>query len=41
VGARTIGVEYAWEIVRAYLEADFLGGIHEERVKKIMEIERR
>ena len=35
LGARTIGVELAWEIVRAYLGAEFLGGKHAVRVNKI------
>jgi ribose 5-phosphate isomerase B len=35
LGARTLGVELAWEIVLSYLFASFLGGIHEPRVKKI------
>lgn len=35
LGARTLGVELAWEIVQSYLFASFLGGIHEPRVKKI------
>lgn len=35
IGARTIGTEYAWEIINAYLNAHFLGGIHAVRVNKI------
>lgn len=36
IGARTIGVEYAWDIIAAYLDSQFAGGIHELRVNKIM-----
>lgn len=39
MGARTIGVELAWEIVKAYLGAEFLGGKHQVRVDKIMALE--
>ena len=35
LGARTIGIELAYEIVKAYLNAQFLGGRHEVRVNKI------
>ncbi len=33
--ARFVGKEIAWEIVKAYLDAEFEGGRHERRVKKI------
>ena len=39
LGARTIGVELAWEIVKAYLGAEFQGGRHAKRVEKIHQIE--
>lgn len=35
LGARTTGVELAWEIVKAYLGASYLGGKHGVRVEKI------
>lgn len=35
LGARTIGVELAYEIVKSYLGASFLGGKHQVRVEKI------
>ncbi len=35
LGARTVGVELAWEIVKSYLGASFLGGKHQVRVDKI------
>jgi len=35
LGARTLGVELAWEIVKAYLGESFLGGIHQGRVEKL------
>lgn len=35
LGARTVGVELAWEMVKAYLGAEFLGGKHQTRVDKI------
>jgi len=38
LGARTIGTELAYEIVKAYLNAQFLGGRHEVRVNKIDKI---
>ena len=39
-GARVIGVELAKMIVDEWLDADFQGGRHAERVDMIMEIER-
>jgi len=38
-GARIVGVEMAKSIVDAYLNAEFLGGRHGERVAMITEIE--
>ncbi|MDD6155930.1 MAG: ribose 5-phosphate isomerase B [Lachnospiraceae bacterium] len=40
-GARIVGIELAKDIVRAYLEAEFLGGRHEPRVAMFAEIESR
>ena len=40
LGARTTGVELAWEILRSYLNAEFLGGKHTVRVNKIMQLEK-
>ena len=40
-GTRIVGSEKAKDIVRAYLEAEFLGGRHQQRVDMIMDIERR
>ena len=40
-GARIVGVEAAKSIVDAYLDAEFLGGRHAERVALIGEIEDR
>lgn len=40
-GERIVGVELAKDIVKAYLEADFLGGRHADRVAMISEIEER
>ncbi len=40
-GARIVGEELAKDIVKAYLEAEFLGGRHENRVAMIAEIESR
>lgn len=34
-GGRTVGIELAWEMVRAYMGAEYLGGIHAERVARI------
>ncbi|MFO8055520.1 MAG: ribose 5-phosphate isomerase B [Bacteroidales bacterium] len=33
--ARFVGEELAWEIVKAFLQAEFEGGRHERRVQKI------
>ena len=38
-GARIVGTELAKDIVKAYLEAEFLGGRHATRVDMIHEIE--
>ena len=40
-GARIVGVELAKDIVKTYLDAEFMGGRHEKRVAMISEIERR
>ena len=40
-GARIVGVETAKEIVKAYIDASFLGGRHEKRVEMISAIEER
>lgn len=40
-GARIVGSELAKDIVKAYLEAEFLGGRHAQRVTMISEIEER
>lgn len=40
-GARIVGSETAKEIVKAYLDAEFLGGRHADRVAMIMELEKR
>ena len=32
LGARTIGIELAWKIVKSFMQAEFLHGIHEPRV---------
>ena len=37
-GARIVGSETAKEIVKAYLDAEFLGGRHADRVAMIMEL---
>lgn len=41
LGARIIGGELAKDIVRTYLEAEFLGGRHQDRVEMIHEIEKK
>ncbi|MBO5523306.1 MAG: ribose 5-phosphate isomerase B [Roseburia sp.] len=40
-GARIVGIELAKDIVKAYLEAEFLGGRHQTRIDMIHEIEER
>lgn len=40
-GARIVGIETAKDIVKAYLDAEFLGGRHEKRIDMIHEIEER
>ena len=40
-GARIVGTELAKDIVKAYLDAEFLGGRHQTRIDKIHEIENR
>jgi ribose 5-phosphate isomerase B len=40
-GARIVGQELAKDIVKAYLDAEFMGGRHATRVDMIMEIEKR
>ncbi len=40
-GARIVGLELAKDIVKAYLEAEFSGGRHQERIDMIHEIENR
>ena len=40
LGGRITGYEIAREIVDAYMNADFLGGRHERRVDKIMNLEK-
>ena len=40
-GARIVGTELAKDIVKAYLDAEFLGGRHQVRIDKIREIEER
>ncbi len=40
-GARIVGTELAKDIVKAYLEAEFLGGKHQTRIDMIHEIESR
>lgn len=40
-GARIVGIETAKDIVRAYLDAEFLGGRHQPRIDMIHEIEKK
>ncbi len=40
-GARIVGSELAKDIVKAYLDAEFLGGRHQTRIDMIHEIEMR
>lgn len=40
-GARIVGSELAKDIVKAYLEAEFMGGRHQTRIDLIHEIENR
>lgn len=40
LGERITGCDLALDIVDAYLSAEFLGGRHEKRVNKIMELEK-
>jgi len=40
-GARIVGVETAKDIVSAYLNAEFMGGRHQDRIDMIHEIENR
>lgn len=40
-GARIVGAELAKDIVKAYLDAEFLGGRHQERIDMLHEIENR
>lgn len=40
LGARVLGNELAWEVLSAYLKAEFEGGRHEGRVAKIMALEK-
>ena len=40
LGARTLGVELAWTIVKAYMDSSFLGGVHQTRVEKIAALEK-
>jgi ribose 5-phosphate isomerase B len=41
LGARVLSVEQMKEIVRTFLQTEFIGGRHERRVNKIREIEER
>ncbi len=41
LGARVLGIELAWEITQAFLQAEFQGGRHQERVNKITALELR
>ncbi len=38
-GGRTVGIEHAWAMVQAYMQAEFQHGIHEPRVNMIDEIQ--
>ena len=40
-GARIVGIETAKDIVKAYLDAKFLGGRHQTRMDKISDMETR
>ena len=40
-GARIVGIETAKDIVKAYLDAEFMGGRHQTRVDMIHAIEER
>ena len=40
-GARIVGIETAKDIVKTYLEAEFMGGRHERRVAMISDIEKK
>lgn len=40
-GARIVGIEQAKDIVKAYLDAEYEGGRHENRINMIHEIEER
>ena len=40
LGGRITGYEIAREIVDAYMNSEFLGGRHERRVEKIMNLEK-
>jgi ribose 5-phosphate isomerase B len=40
-GARIVGIELAKDLVRAYLNAEFMGGRHAQRVAMISDIENR
>lgn len=39
LGARVTGNELAWEVVMAYLNAEFIGGRHQRRIEKLMSFE--
>lgn len=39
-GARIVGPELAKDIIRAFLEAEFIGGRHQDRIDMIHEIEK-
>ena len=40
-GARIVGIETAKDIVKAYLDAEFLGGRHQTRIDMISDIEKK